>query len=484
MANRIIAERAVGLGGFAQARAKPSGYQYLPEVFTHVYIKLDFKPQYENARTGDDAGGFLRSVARAGMAAHRIAESYGGALMEVQGSLLHAALPPTFAGINAGTAFAGDLHRAYSHVFDDRTSRVDGWRMTLDTGKTLVVAGAGVHGDESLVSLGSAANRPAKYLHQQLELPEEARDLKRFHLGARNGSTGQWQTTALDRLPVGRARETDAVAEEVRREKVSVNYSDFRAVSGEALGQAAPIGNPTADRPTVYFGWVMRADLDGFTKRVEECLNDDAKLRDLASEFYAIMNEAVQFTHLHGENLVQLPWAGDNFTAAAVFSTIAGYEKAAPRRLIELSLDFEKEMNETATSSGFGGWAHGVAGGEVHGNSRGNVFIGSVEVRGRRFLVGAGEGFGRSAQAFGDINPKAGELVLYEPDWKRLDDSYRKVFSERAVTGSGKQSSLFRSARVDALRRVRREAMARDVSTPVSFSPTRTQQVTTKPYYR
>lgn len=483
MAQRIIAERAVGLGGFAEARKRPGGYQYSPDDLTHVYIKLDFKPQYENARTAEDAGGFLRSVARAGITAHRLAEQYGGVLMEVQGSLLHVAMPPGAPGVRSGVSFAGDLHKAYSRVFDDRSSRVEGWRMTIDTGRTLVVAGTGVHGDESWVSLGSAANHPAKYLYAQLELPEQDRDLKRFYVGERDASTGRWRTSALQSLSSVRTRDAEAIAEETRREVVQVRSYSMREAVGEALGRVAPVGTPTAEQPSVYFGWVMRADLDGFTKRVDACIHDDVKLRDLASEFYTIMNEAARFTALHRESLVQLPWAGDNFTAAAVFPNLPGYEQAAPRRLIELSLDFEKEMDGTAKVSGFGGWAHGVAGGEVHGNSRGNVFIGSVEVRGRRFLVGAGEGFGRSAQAFGDINPKAGDLVLYEPDWQRLDGSYQKVFSEKAVTRRFQNSTLFRSARVEALRKARAWKEAAPAAVKVTV-PTSVITVPTRPYAR
>ena len=227
----------------------------------------------------------------------------------------------------------------------------------------------------------------------------------------------------------------------------------------------------------------MRADLDGFTRRVEEGFADIHNLTALASGFYTIMDAAARFTSLHNEMLVQLPWAGDNFTAAAVFPSKERYDAAVPKRLVELSLDFDKEMGDIAKACGFGGWAHGVAGGEVHGNANGNVYLGAVELEARRFLVGAGEGVGRSAQAFGDINPAAEDLVLYWPDWERLDGGYKGSF-ERAVTHRGEQSSLYRKASMPSLVRVRAKLASAPATsrTIVTFSDA-PRAVSGRPYH-
>lgn len=178
-----------------------------------------------------------------------------------------------------------------------------------------------------------------------------------------------------------------------------------------------------------------------------------------------------------------MPWAGDNFTAAALLDSKSSYDAAIPRRLVELSLDFEKDMTHLAKKGGFGGWAYGVAGGEVHGNSNGNVYLGSVVVSQRRYLVGVGEGFGRSAQAFVDIGPEAQDVVVYKPDWARLDDAYKAAF-EAAVTAAGAQSSLYYVAKADVLKRekVKREAVA--APTVVTVAPSRPQAVPTRPYCR
>lgn len=483
MATRMILERAADLGQFTQLRAQ--GYlPYSDLTLAHIYIKLDFKPQFENATTAEDARGFLRSVARAAMAADGVAQLHGGWLLEVQGSTIHVGLPLS---TTAQRSVIGDLHGALRMVFNDPESRVDGWRMTVDGGNTLVVPGRGVHGDESYVSLGRSANRPAKHLYAQLELPENRRSLKCFHVAIRDPKTGEWRHEHLDRFPMY-LTETKSVAEAARSAEPTLHF--FEAVGRErfVMAQALPIGpagtpsSPSPDKPHTYFGWVMRADLDGFSARVDECFDQGEKLKELGEQFIQIMEAAARFVELHKETLAQLPWAGDNFTAAAVFTSKTDYDSAAPERLAELSLDFEKEMKAEAVACDFGGWAHGVAGGIVHGNSHGNVYMAGVEVGGRRFLVGAGEGFGRSTQAFGDINPKPSEIVLYKPDWERLDHAYKDLF-QPATTRRREKSSLYRIARADALRAARSRRGSAAVTTTISF-PRESREVTSRPYFK
>lgn len=490
MANRILTERVADLRGFAFVKAAGLRLPYAPQQLAHVYVKLDFRPRYENAGTAEDARGFFRSVARAAMAAHSIAEHYDGVVLEVQGSVLHVGLPRRsgMTEMDSASLFVADLHWAYRAVFHDPQSRVEGWRMAVDAGKTLVVAGRGVHGDDSFVSLGKSANRPAKHLHAQLELPEEERELKRFSVGVRNPLTNRWVHDNLDRTQP-RLTEAKSIAKQARQAEPKLDFieasSGWKRVTARAMPMD-PVGtpaSPTPDKPHAYFGWVMRADLDGFTARVEECFDNDQKLQELADEFYGIMDAAARFAEEHRETLVQLPWAGDNFTAASVFPARGDYDRAMPRRLVELSLDFEKEMEEAAIDGGFGGWAHGIAGGAVSGNAAGNVYVAGVEIGERRFLVGAGEGFGRSAKAFGDINPKATQVVIYRPDWERLDEPYKKVF-EPAVTRRGEQSSLYRIAGANALLQVRARQASKGTATTITFPGGLARQVPTKPHSR
>lgn len=492
MAVRMLTERVADLGNFVRAKAAGSTLPFVPQELAHVYVKLDIKDQYECARTADDARKFFRSVARAAMAAHFVAERYRGVLLEVQGSMLHVGLPrgdgiTESTEMDSANAFVAELHGIFRVVFGGELSRVDGWRMTVDAGKTLVLAGRGVHGDDSWVSLGRSANRPAKHLYAQLELPEANRALKRFFVGVRNPLNDRWIHESLDRMPVRLEEAAKSIAESVKRAEPKLDFLNALPAGMQKQARALPIGpagtpaSPSPERPHTSFGWVMRTDLDGFTARVQDCLDKDEKLQELAAQFYCIMDAAAEFAERHKETLAQLPWAGDNFTAAAVFPEKPRYDVAIPKRLVELSLDFEKDMADAATDCGFGGWAHGVAGGDVHGNAAGNVFLAGVEVGQRRFLVGSGEGVGRSAQAFGDINPKAGHIVVYKPDWERLDESYKTVF-ERAVNVHGQPSTLYYIAQAEKLLRVRAEQASAMSFTTISFPGEQPRTIPTKPH--
>lgn len=354
MTTPLITEHALDFESFRRIEASGLAQPFTPRDLTHVYVKLDFKLQYESAATAEDARGFLRSVARASLAAHLLVEQHQGVLMEVQGSTLHLALPHDADLLS----FVSDLHWTYNGVFNRPNSRVSSWCMAADSGRTLVVVGRGVHGDDSWVSLGKSANRPAKYLYSQLDLPQDRRDLKPGTIASADPETGEWRHIALDSLP----RRLDAVKVIAEEARATGPVLEFVATGGRRVtASAAPVpptgapAAPSADRPHTHFGWVMRADLDGFTARVDECFENDQELQDLAVQFYGIMDAAAQFASQHSETLAQLPWAGDNFTAAAVFADREDYDQAAQRRLVELSLDFDKEMAEAAVASGFAG---------------------------------------------------------------------------------------------------------------------------------
>jgi hypothetical protein len=494
MAEKMITERVADIGQFAQVKAAGHTLPFVPQNLAHIYIKLDIQDEFENARSNEDARKFFRSVSRASLAADSVASRYRGVLLEVQGSLLHVGLPQMDSvteSVDADNvrAFVAELHAVYRIVFSGAASRVQGWRMTVDAGRTLVVAGRGIHDDDSWVSLGQAANRPAKHLYSQLEKPESDRALKRFWVGYRHVATSKWTHENLDQIPARLDEAVGSIAENVRRADPQVEF--LRASTGwkRAYARALPMGpagtptSPSPETPHTSFGWVMRADLDGFTARVQDCLDKDEELQELAREFYCIMDAAAEFAKRHKETLAQLPWAGDNFTAAAVFAQKRDYDDAVPTRLIELSMDYEKDMADAAIECGFGGWAHGVAGGDVHGNAAGNVFLAGIEAGGRRFLVGAGEGFGRSAQAYGDTNPKAGVIALYKPDRERLDESYKRVFKP-ARKPDGSESTLYYSALVESLVPVRARMASETSVTTISFPGEAPRAIPNKPYFK
>jgi hypothetical protein len=483
--NRSIRSLA-SVRSFTDSAVGPSEILAFSGLLTHVYIKLDLESQFENAATAEDAKAFLRSVARASILAEEIAKTYNGMVLEVQGSNLHVSLAADVDGSSSLKEFAAALHVAYKATFAN-PSRVQGWRMTSDTGNTLVIRGSGIHGDDSLVSLGDSANEPAKHLYAELDKAEDKRDLKRYYLGACNQIAHKWEHVSLDSLPI-QLNEVAERGKEVRALKPSVelrsmnNNWELITESAAPISPAGTPNSPSADRPTAYFGWVMRADLDGYTKRVHECFGQIEKLEDVARQFHHIMTVAEQFTDRHEEEMVQLPWAGDNFTAASVYAEKDGYDRAIPKKLVELALDFDRELCDVVKDCGYGGWAFGIAGGEVHGNASGNIFIGGIEFDNRRALVGAGEGFGRSFQAFSSVDPDGGQIAAYTLDVNRLDDEYRSKFKV-AKNSRGEVSTLFKLASTDEIETTREDSLTAAASVEVTSSRG-PEIVTSRPHAR
>lgn len=495
MKNRFYRIKTGEFRKFARAAASEQAPSLLPSRFWHIYIKLDFQKQYENAETKADGRSFVANVARAASVAEISLRQDDGIVVEVQGSVIHCLLNDDAGDIQMLRRQCRAINNALHFVFHD-TSTVEGWRMAADWGKTLLVRGRGIHNDDSFVSLGNAANAPAKHLYKQLAISsEEDRQLKRYMLGVRCGDDYPWHHEPLS-LQLSEDFKKAASAEliEAKARHFSVKNvlsKQAKAVPGVASGDmvqfSANPGVQATEEPSVYFGWVMRADLDGFTARVESCYDDDAALLELGEEFELIMDTAAQFAERHNESLIQLPWAGDNFTAVVTHNTVETYRDAIEQRYVEFSLDFAEAMKAITANAGLPGWAQTSAGGDVHGNAQGNVYVGSVEFEGRRFLIGAGQGVGRSNQAFTDMKPGTGELVIFDEDYPHLLKPYQNQFSNRK-RNDGADSSLFRTGDVKLLMTARQQiegvlaGVAKPAVSAVTLGGGAKVQVSSRPY--
>lgn len=435
-----------------------------PSQYWHLYIKLEFLQKYENAETKADGKSFIRNVARAASLAEAIVADSDGVVIEIHGSVVHCIIPDSTGHTEVIEKIAEEIHTAYRLLFPSQ-SRVDGWRMTADWGKTLVVRGRGIHNDDSFVSLGNSANAPAKLLFGELaRSPEESRSLKRFHLGFRGANTKNWIFKALDEQVVKEA------SSRIKEQLKSVRQTTFEVksqISKQARpdlsvnASAAPLDSQqtsspvSPDEPEAFYGWVMRADLDGFTSRVEQCFDNDNELLKLGRSFQDIMDEAANFAGTHEEMLVQLPWAGDNFTAIVTFSSKSAYDEAIEQKTVEFSLDFDSAIEEATSRAQLAGWAQAVAGGSLNGKSQGNVYVGSVTFRDRRFLVGVGAGVGRSTQAFDDLKPETGEIAIFREDWEKLITPYKSAIRDDKKPNK-QTSSLFKKGKVAVLKTARK----------------------------
>jgi hypothetical protein len=399
--------------------------------------------------------------------------------------VIHVGLPADSDYPKQAHLYTAILHTTLLNRFDLEQGVVNGWRMTVDMGMTLLVPGEGVHGDRSLISLADAANRPAKHLYAQTldQANENLRQLKRFHRGVYNTITERFDHSPMETV-------TDP---DMRQRAIALTADTYSANLVEAINtrrqiqaSAAPISpagsglTPSAEHPHVYFGWVMRADLDGFTALVKKCNGQPDQLQELARKFVRVMRACADFISQHDEVMAQLPWAGDNFTAAVVFRDKEDYQEARPERIVSHVLDFGKELGYGDVMDGLGEWAFGVAGGEIHGNASGNVFIGAVNFQKRRFLVGAGRGVYRSLQAFADLKPDARNIVILNDDYTQLESPYKNCFGT-ATKPNGQNSSLFKLSPIEDLEAARLEPSTYNRSVSVTTA-TGAAAIAVKPF--
>ena len=442
---------------FAQSEIERIFY---PQKFYHLYIQLDMEDSLERATKIDEAKEYLKITGRAAAIVDDIIGQTDGLLLEFQGTMLHVAYRKASVTEKEVLQNIGTIHRSLKGL-KARHDQLYGWRMAMDSGMTLLVSGTLISGETSLVSLAKSANRPAKFIYAQKHSieNEEDRDLKREHLAMFREDDTRTTITDLNELPWLRELE----------EEVNFSNKDYKVeVRGLhrpiqkqveqtfARAEPVPFSDATSGEHFAYFGWVMRADLDGFTQTVADCHDQPEQLAELALQFSQIMDHAENFSHQHNLSMVQLPWAGDNYTTAVTFHNIEDYNKARKENLIEFSLDFEEYMETVTNVSDFKGWAQGIAGGDSDSRHAGTVFISSVKTPNRSFIIGAGIGMGRSVQAFTDMNPNVDEFAVFNEDRNHLLKPYKEVIQDDNKVNNEK-STLFKKGLKDEFIKARKE---------------------------
>jgi len=197
------------------------------------------------------------------------------------------------------------------------------------------------------------------------------------------------------------------------------------------------------DSPQRVRGFFLRADLDGFTKRVKAAFAaGPAAIQRLVKEFCETMDIPDSFDSKLNDRkmkMIQLPWAGDCFNAIIFPAQFGDYSSA--RGVLPFNAPY---LWHTSTSSQSRKWAVGIAGGgEDEGN--GAILIVPIRVSGRTFNIAASWSAGRSLKA--QENYPGPELTsLPEEDYGLLEPCFRAVF---------KGENSFRVAKLAAMRKAK-----------------------------
>lgn len=420
---------------------KPPTVQVATQTGFHVYLRQRLKLRLEAAESVPRMQRFLKAAGLSGEIAAAIVKLLGGRLLEHQGETLHLFVPtagPTATQNETATLIAALV--AYRQAFEKHIRPVapedfQALRATMDHGLSLIV-GTERNCDDSLISLAPAANRPAK----QFAKPSEVFPADHARVPSRllkpvaalrldtsvddNGASNSWVNinlaTAASKL------DADATSRAIGR---SASEAAANAVSRfqfrvPQISQRAQITNGSLTDAVAAQGWMLRADLDGFSSMVDDAFtttNRSAAIKDLVEDFLSRMEDASRFDdEKTGQLNIAMPWAGDCACRIVLVSENSNYHDEAKQRPALMGLRWHN-------SSLHPEWLVAIAGGNAD-EGDGRMLVSDIQIDGNTYRIAAGWPVRRSKQGEQDSGRKRTETVLHKLDAAALSQPWLECF--------------------------------------------------------
>jgi len=418
-------------------------------------------------------------------------------IFEVQGERLHLFLNR----VNATPTTLGELI-SFASYFTDAVFAIikpkaeeywAGFCMAADFGRAIILS-TGQDGDDSLISLGSPANAPAKRLARMPQVRSGCLAIKyelvqqsvEFRNSRERYAVGDWVEINVKDRPrcPDEKLEKNLLVEAMESSRVAAAERGRKRVLLAKAAEIVKTGAASINNPMSGQAFLMRADLDGFSLRVQAAFaqgTEDA-IKRLVLEFLQIMRLPEAFeTHL-GRPLIRLPWAGDCYCAIFLpkdYEEYGAIRSYLPATLSLSYFDPDGEVNATrekslAVVASRCAWSIGVAGGE---ESDGRLLVANIETRRRRFLVAAGWGARRSLDAQNATGLSKNEVAIHDEDYPKLDPNYQEAFN-RWSDGP----TIYRKATAAGLKRAKGKAL---LEKRVNIVPRQSEIIVPKsrPYY-
>jgi len=377
----------------------------------HIYCELRPKIALEIGEGDERALKFVQVIEEYTNHGINTAEPFRIVLLELQGTVLHFYFEESLTrdtiikAIQFSYIFTSAL---YEELRSDLGSEWDGFATCIDYGPAIIVRheSAGV---ASVVSLGPAANRPAKRLLYG-RTPAGCVDVPgRWAKEFGKTESGAWFTINLlnrDQFPF--INQMDDV---VLRRDLLDRVRRFRA------DQKRPRIS-SLEKANKFNGFCVQADLDGFSAVVDQAFSSGAKAVEATAIGFKQILEFGDHMRNSTPGTIGLPWAGDR----------------APT-LVSKNIWFTFSMRWQGYDAGA---AHGKSWatlfknvawsiGGCHGRTGTNILV-PIQAQGRRFLVAGGWPVATSldAQNLGT----GGDVVTHNADYANLDAPTRSLFSK------------------------------------------------------
>jgi hypothetical protein len=457
----------------------------------HTYADLDLALELS---AGDDQASYrnlqvLQALASAAEAVGRVS---GMRILEIQGQRLHLYLEAQIPR-EAEVRKLVQACRVFYQLATAEIGRLIGdtpfsIRMASDHGRAILLRSTGDDASESLVSLGNAANRPAKKLARAVGEGGVPAGYLALNEGALRGSDEpRWQLINLDLTRVQK-QELDEAAEDAqaRLTMFSAANSQYSGLAKSAMEVMAREFEPNPQNPVHAplrrVGFMFRADLDGHSVKVRAAMDrGDHAIAALVANFHQIMRYPVAFKESlpGGVSVLCFPWAGD---CANLFLECDDY------RLERTYLPNTAALN-WHTQNGESGiewrrvledckWLVALGGGDPVSAGRGTILTGNVTADGRTFHVGAGWSWRRSLDAEQSKGTKAEDTIIQVEDYRALDGKFQAAYADHP-----ENPSLFKLAPLASLERAARQSATATCVSVAATEPVFNIQVRApKPY--
>ena len=419
----------------------------------HIYCELRPTAKLEAAESDAKALKYLQIIEEYVNHGVRAAAPFGVVLLELQGNVLHfykpveAAIQPAIEAIQFVYLFTTTLYEELKPELGDEW---DGFASCMMHGRSIVVRHGSFH-SASAVSLGPAANEPAKQLLYG-KTPAGCLDVPGFWAKELElPPAGQWATINLrgrERAPLLNRLENQQRRQElltlIREYRANANRKSIQRVSLLENRQLFGPSSFAVTAPHRMQAFCLRPDLDGFSavvRAVFEQKNDKAVERVTLG--FAEILEFGDYMERSTPGSIRLPWAGD--CATLLVPPTPDFAPASLPRWIEVAMKWQSfaEGTPEAKSRKWGSIFQNVrwAIGACHGAAGMNA-VAPIQAQGRGFLVGAGWPAATSldAQHFG----KGGDIVTHNIDYANLDGPTRKQFAKVTDTDFWRTTGLSR----------------------------------------
>ena len=275
-----------------------------------------------------DAALYLRILQTYASVAEACGNQLGIEILEVQGERLHLFLELTAPTPNIGLKLI-EFSRLFHALASQRIAEeAPGYQFTLrfaaDYGRALIVRTADRDLSDSVISLGDVANRPAK----RLVVPVGRDGVAAGYLSVTASAVGESSKGEPKWFDIDVA--SWAFLESARNDTFERSKAVLANVeiANRRLVEASIAPNPLnlVGSPRFRQGFMLRADLDGFSARVRSAFSDgDYGLQKLVEEFCTLIDYPKHFADKlpGGVQTVVFPWAGD---CANLFLTCEDYD--------------------------------------------------------------------------------------------------------------------------------------------------------------